>query len=161
MTHTTTIGKMQAAYEMGTEVRVFARKHGIEITLDLVEERLSEVGNPLNMQYAGSYLADCARIANRWTTKRFALDDTLTVETTSAPASHRAPEAAPVAEVVERRVRVEEVVIELPVIENPVGRCQTCKEVVDLLDTGWAAIHYVGRRRKTCAGWGKPALAIA
>jgi hypothetical protein len=158
MTHTTTIGKMQAAYEMGSEVRTFARTHGIAIDMDLVEARLSELSGTAG---EGTYIGACAKIANRWTTKRFALDETLTVETTAAPASHRAPEAAPVAEVVERRVRVEEVVIELPVIENPVGRCQTCKEVVDLLDTGWAAIHYVGRRRKTCAGWGKPALAIA
>jgi hypothetical protein len=156
-TTTPAVPKLQAAYEMGSEVRAFARTHGLQITLDLVDERLSEIGNPANPVHSGTYLAACARIANRWTTKRFALDDTLTVDTTAAPASHRAPEPPARAE---ERVVVTEVVVELPVYEPQHGRCQHCGEVVDLLDTGWAALHTTGRRRQPCRGWGRPALAV-
>jgi hypothetical protein len=73
------LDKVQAACDMGNEVRVFARTNGIEITIDLVDERLSEIGNPQNPVYDGTHLAECARIANRWTVKRFALNPELTV----------------------------------------------------------------------------------
>jgi hypothetical protein len=156
MTHTTTtIGKMQAAYEVGAEVRDFAGTHGLTIDLELVEARISELAGTA---HAGTFLWQCAKVANRWTTKRFALDATLTPETTAAPVTHRAPE--PVAEeVVEKRVVIQEVVVELPVFEPEHGRCQDCGQVVDVLAYGSAALHYVGRRKRVCAGWNKPALA--
>jgi hypothetical protein len=160
MTHTTTtIGKMQAAYEVGAEVRDFAGTHGLTIDMDLVEARIAELAGAA---HEGTFLWQCAKVANRWTTKRFALDATLTAETTAAPATHRAPEAAPVVEeVVEKRVRIEEVVVELPVFEPEHGRCQDCRQVVDVLAYGAAAYHTAGRRKRVCQGWNKPALAVA
>jgi hypothetical protein len=163
MTNTTPPGKVQAAYEVGAEVRDFAGKHGIEIDMDLVEARLSELAG---VSYEGTYIWACAKVANRWTTKRFALDASLTPSSTAAPASHRAPEpaAAPepvlvpvIEEVVETRVVVEEVVV--PVELEPTGTCQKCGETTFLLAHGAVAYHTTGRRRQACAGWGRPAAA--
>jgi hypothetical protein len=71
------------------------------------------------------------------------------------PAAHRAPEPP-----AEKRTVLDDVPIARPVHDPDHGRCQICREVVDVLAYGSAALHYVGRRNRVCGGWNKPALAL-
>jgi hypothetical protein len=72
--------KVQAAYEVGAEVRDFAQAHNLTVDMDLVESRLSELAGGA---HEGTYIQACAKIANRWTVKRFALNPELTVREAS------------------------------------------------------------------------------
>jgi hypothetical protein len=69
------LDKVQAAFEMGADVRDFGRANGLVINMNLVDARLTAVAGGCR----GEYMAARAQVANRWTVKRFALNPELTV----------------------------------------------------------------------------------
>lgn len=65
--------KTEAAKTMAVEVRCFAREHGLEVTKDLVEARISELSGYHRTGHRVSYQTQAATIANVRTTLREAL----------------------------------------------------------------------------------------
>jgi hypothetical protein len=68
--------KVWAAHTIGIEAREAAAQAEREITIELVDELLARLASGAE----GESLQTCAQLANRWTVKRFALDENLTVE---------------------------------------------------------------------------------
>jgi hypothetical protein len=65
--------KTEAAKTMAVEIRCYARKHGLEVTKSLVEERISELSGYHYRAERVSYQTQAATIANVKTTLREAL----------------------------------------------------------------------------------------